>query len=198
MATDTADRHNETSRYILVLLVLTCAIPCCWVAVERQREKREGVAARAIRKRGGDVQCEQTWLGKLLRDESLVTVTKVFHQTDATDAELAHLEATPQLQWLWLNCSPITDAGVAHLEGLSELRVLRLDCSKVTDAGLVHLEGLSKLRTLGIGGSAVTDAGLAHLKGLSQLQWLWVGESRVTDAGVKKLQQALPNCKIER
>jgi hypothetical protein len=46
--------------------------------------------------------------------------------------------------------------------------------------------------------SEVTDAGLEHLKGLSRLQQLWLVSTKVTDAGVKKLQQALPKCRIVR
>jgi hypothetical protein len=44
----------------------------------------------------------------------------------------------------------------------------------------------------------ITDAGLAHLAGLAYLRRLVVGRTHVTDEGVKKLQQALPNCRIER
>ena len=44
----------------------------------------------------------------------------------------------------------------------------------------------------------VTDAGLVHLKGLSKLQMLSLSYTKVTDAGVKKLQAALPKCKISR
>jgi hypothetical protein len=33
---------------------------------------------------------------------------------------------------------------------------------------------------------------------LTQLQSLYVNNTKVTDEGVKKLQQALPHCKIER
>ena len=44
----------------------------------------------------------------------------------------------------------------------------------------------------------VTDAGLENLKGLHQLQSLWLCCTKVTDDGLKKLQQALPNCQIER
>jgi hypothetical protein len=47
-------------------------------------------------------------------------------------------------------------------------------------------------------GTEVTDVGLEHLKGLNKLQTLGLAETKVTDAGVKKLQQALPKCKIER
>jgi len=33
---------------------------------------------------------------------------------------------------------------------------------------------------------------------LTQLRTLDLSDTKVTDQGVKKLQQALPNCKIER
>jgi hypothetical protein len=99
----------------LMLLTVGVAVACSWVAVEMRNERRQKAAAEAIEKMGGGVESEATWLGRLLRDRSLVTATKMFHQTNATDAELAHLEGTPHLQWLWLNCSPITDAGVPDL-----------------------------------------------------------------------------------
>jgi hypothetical protein len=36
-----------------------------------------------------------------------------------------------------------------------------------------------------------------HIQGLSQLNVLDLRNTKVTDQGVKKLQQALPKCKIE-
>ena len=44
----------------------------------------------------------------------------------------------------------------------------------------------------------VTDAGLVHLKGMTNLQTLDLSFTNVTAAGVKKLQAALPKCKIIR
>ncbi len=37
---------------------------------------------------------------------------------------------------------------------------------------------------------------LEHLKRLTKLQSLYLQNTKVTDAGVKKLQQALPQCKV--
>ena len=66
------------------------------------------------------------------------------------------------------------------------------------DAQMAHLARLTHLRVLWLQETKVTDAGLAHLAGLTQLKCLFLEHTKVTDAGVKKLQQALPNCQINR
>ena len=73
---------------------------------------------------------------------------------------------------------------------------VHLPGSKVTDASLAHLKGLTGLKYLYLGDTQITDAGLEHLKGLRSLQILNLSITKVTDEGVKKLQQALPQCKI--
>ena len=90
---------------------------------------------------GGNVTSEQTWLGELLRDESLMNVTEV-----------------------GLGGRSITDAGLADLEALSQLQRLDLYDTQVSDAGLEHLQGLSQLLSLSLAGTEVTDAGLTHLQ----------------------------------
>jgi len=66
----------------------------------------------------------------------------------------------------------------------------------ITDDCVEHLKGLPQLQGLYLNSTLVTDAGLEHLKGLTELQCLYLIGTKVTDEGVKKLQQALPNCKI--
>jgi Leucine-rich repeat (LRR) protein len=68
----------------------------------------------------------------------------------------------------------------------------------INDADLIHVEGLTELRELDLGGTAISDAGLEHLRFLKQLRYLGIWRTKVSDAGVKKLQQALPKCKITR
>jgi len=93
---------------------------------------------------------------------------------------------------------PITDSDLKYLkEMLSELHSLSLGGTQVTDAGLEHLKGMSQLQHLYLNNTHVTDAGLEHLKGLTQLQELLLSGTQVTNEGVRKLQHALPNCKIE-
>jgi hypothetical protein len=182
------------SLFILTTLV---AIACSWLAVEMQNERRQWAAAKAIEKIGGKVQSEPTWLGKLLRDDSLVWVTYVdLAGEETTNDVLVHLQGLKRLQDLWLDHSGVTDAGLVHLLTLGQLQVLVLDNTEVTDAGLVHLQGLKQLQGLRLESTKVTDRGLVHLQGLKQLQYLSLDNTKVTDQGVKRLQQALPKCKI--
>jgi hypothetical protein len=116
---------------------------------------------------------------------------------NVTDTGLRQLKGLTQLKRLVLGVN-VTDTGVEHLKGLSQLKELFLRSPNVTDAGLEHLKDLTQLQRLAISLSPnVTDAGLEHLKGLTQLTNLILLGTRVTDEGKKKLQQALPNCKIE-
>ena len=123
---------------------------------------------------------------------------KVTDGVRVTDAELVHLKGLKNLGVLQIWATVITDAGLVHLKGLTKLEALSLSHTKVTDAGLVHLKGLKNLVSLQIVHTNITDAGLVHLEGLTGLKELFLMNTKVTDAGVKQLQQALPNCKIER
>jgi HlyD family secretion protein len=114
-----------------------------------------------------------------------------------TGAGLKHISGLTELQSLNLIWTQLTDAGLDYLEGLNKLQSLNLWSTKVTDVGMEHLKGLTQLQSLELGRSKVTDACLEHLQGLTQLQSLGLAETKVTDEGVKKLQKALPNCKIE-
>jgi hypothetical protein len=55
-----------------------------------------------------------------------------------------------------------------------------------------------KLQSLDLSYTRITDAGLEHLRGLTNLALLNLRDTQVTDGGVKKLEEALPNCKINR
>jgi hypothetical protein len=44
----------------------------------------------------------------------------------------------------------------------------------------------------------VNDYGLEHLKELTSLEVIQLGGTKVTNDGVKRLQEALPECKITR
>jgi len=116
--------------------------------------------------------------------------------TQVTDVGLGHLKGLTHLELLSLNQTRIGDHGLEHLKGLTELWVLNLGDTQITDAGLEHLKGLKHLQYLDLAGTRVTAAGLGHLKALTQLKGVQFRRAQVTDEDVRRLQRALPNCKI--
>jgi Ran GTPase-activating protein (RanGAP) involved in mRNA processing and transport len=67
----------------------------------------------------------------------------------------------------------------------------------VRDSGLKALGNL-RIHYLDLSGTGITNAGLEYLTGLRELQVIDLAATKVTDRGVSTLQQALPNCEIER
>jgi hypothetical protein len=181
------------SLFVLTLLV---AIGMSWLTVTIQCQRKQKAAAEIITNGGGTVSSRPTWLGKLLRDDSLIAVTVVNlsgvefvgGKPPTTDDVMPYLEGLDQLQELLLDETQVTDAGLAHLHGLSQLQTLDLAFTHVTDAGLVHLQELSQLRSLNLAVTPVSDAGLAHLHGLSQLRSLVLHGTKITDAGLVHLE----------
>ncbi len=160
-----------------------------------------------------------TWLRKFLGDDFFCTVVDAVPKNDTsililkdfsriqylylfnsqvTDAGLENLKGLTQLKELYVNSTEVTDAGLEHIKGLTQLQRLHLLDTKVTDVGLERFKELTQLKELDLSGTKVTDTGMEYLKGLSQLRVLLIQNTKVTDEGVKKLQQALPNCKIWR
>lgn len=144
--------------------------------------------------------------------------------TQATDSGLAYLKGMTALEILSLDRTQVTDHGLAHLEGMTKLEMLELNHTRITDNGLKHLEGMTSLEMLSLYHTQVTEEGAnrlqvvlpncmilhipshhdhrhppiaAHLEALAELEWLSLEGTQTTDEGVKKLQQRLPDCKIE-
>ncbi len=205
----------------LLLLVVAAAVPCSWLAAEVRIERDQWKAAEAIKAKGRFAWGDPTFLGKLLRDDSLVEIYNVdflkkptadddlaplrellqvrnldLDDTRITDAGLVNLERLTHLSSLGLTNTRVTDAGLGKLRGLNELTQLSLDDTNVTDAGLAHLEGLTNLYYLNLMNTRVTDAGLVHLARLKRLLQLGLSGTKVTREGVAKLQRALPQCEI--
>jgi hypothetical protein len=122
----------------------------------------------------------------------------VLADTSVTDLGMEYVVHLRQLQGLAFKNTEISDTGLKHIGAITNLIDLDLWGTKVTDVGLKYLAGLTKLQSLGLRDTKVTDSGLNHLKPLVNLRQLELSGTRVTDNGVKKLQEALPNCRIER
>jgi len=111
-------------------------------------------------------------------DECEVVATGSVHN----DARLELISEVPELRSLW----------VCSLRRTSSFDPL------LTDKGLATLAKIANLEELGISGECFTDSGLEHLMELTRLRRLRIVHTRVTEEGVKKLQQALPECQIDR
>jgi hypothetical protein len=206
----------------LLIVVALLAIPGSWVAV-RMKHQRDVAALRTagwgvaydymVDENGEYLKDDQppgpAWMRNLLGEGFLSDVAGVHEVCTRTDADLKMLEQFPHLRLLIAGAGdfeaasarggPITDAGLQHLKALTSLRVLILQHTLITDAGLECLSGLTDLQELSLcGNQGITDAGLEHLKGFKQLRELNLLCTEVTDEGVKRLQQALPDCEIDR
>jgi hypothetical protein len=159
--------------------------------------------------------------GRAVTDESLTPVEDLRHvrrfmlfsTPDVTDAGLAHLRYSTELQIadLWearvtgacfayfahldqlrelkiRKCRNLNDAGLSHLARLTQLRVLSLLDSKVTDGSLEHIGRLVQLRDLDLSGTEISGTGLAHLAGLVGLRKLDISETRVSGGSLAKLR----------
>jgi hypothetical protein len=203
----------QFSIWLLMMLTVVVAIPFSWVAVEIRAAKRQEEAVATIAKASGEVRYDwqggwvymveppqPRWLRRWCSDDFFGNVHAVefaylhFGITD-TPREIKSLIQTRYLDIAFNG--KITDAELKPLEDLPQVQQLFLGGAGVTDAGLEHVKGLAHLQWLWLGDTQITDAGLEHLKGLGNLQVVGLVGTKVTDRGVKKLQQALPNCKIE-
>jgi hypothetical protein len=118
------------------------------------------------------------------------------NRTQVVGPGLSHLCRLAHLEVLYLNRTQLTNEGLVYVGKLIHLTWLRLDKTKITDTGLENLKHLVDLEGLYLDHTEITDAGLEHLKGLTKLKDLSLFGTKVSSSGVKKLQQALPRCKI--
>ena len=122
--------------------------------------------------------------------------------TNVGDAGIAHVKALPELRCLWARETQVGDDGVACLKELPELQILDLSNTRVGNEGLKALRLFPKLESLSIYGVAIGEAELRTLETLDRLKELRLDfpEQRTdpdkANAMRERLQQALPNCKI--
>jgi hypothetical protein len=116
--------------------------------------------------------------------------------SDASDAGLAGAGGLPRLRWIYLYRTRVTDAGLAHLRDARELETLVLASANFTDAAFEHIAAHPRLKLLNLNGAHVTDAGIARLHGMTSLEEVLLADTGVSPEGVRRLQEALPHCKI--
>ncbi|HEY9718075.1 MAG TPA: protein kinase [Trichormus sp.] len=88
-------------------------------------------------------------------------------------------------------------AGIAKLANLN-LETLSLTNTPIRDSDLPVLKNFKSLKNLDLGATTITDAGLVTLADMKQLKSLKIKNLlMVTESGAKKLQAALPGCKVD-
>ena len=116
-------RWYQFSLRALLVFVVLVSIGMSWVAVRKQRVRRQREAVRAIEKLGGDVRYEEAqtpvprWLRELLGDDFFFLKVDTVHLsgTEVTDVGLEHLKWLATLEALFLSNTQVTDAGLESL-----------------------------------------------------------------------------------
>jgi hypothetical protein len=165
-------------------LVVAVAIPCSWMAEEIRRSRKQKAAVEAIEKFGGMIGYDYDYEHMdQLREPWLRTSLRELLGKDFFDVPVA--------------VSILSDQGIEHLGELKEVTWVALCGIQVTDEQLSSLKGLPELRRLDLVDIEITGARLENLKTLTTIRHLLFERTEVTDECVKKLQKALPSCKIE-
>jgi hypothetical protein len=201
-----------------------------WVAAKLRLARRQHDAAIAVVSRHGTVDygehfrleswgrlqmkppADHAWLRMRFGDDLFDTVTKVafFRRPAVTDADMALLDAFPDLEDLHVSKAPVTDfsrlarltklrrltlsevpicdPGLAAISRLPLLTDLSLNGTRIGDEGLAILGQMPQLRLLNLEWTKVTDAGMAHLAGLRRLEWLQLSCTEISDAGLAHLR----------
>lgn len=155
-------------------------------------------AMAALRQMGGSFKHDPTIGGLYLdlsdteaSDADLIHLNRVRHlvglgltNTRVTSAGLVHLKPLANLKALSLHGDQATEAGLSHIDNLHSLEQLFMGQTDVSDAAMKHLSGLTKLKMLSVRKTAVKDKGLAPLAELRNLKFLWLSNTKITDAGL--------------
>jgi len=112
-----------------------------------------------------------------------------FPSTDATDADLVHLQRLSSLEELIISGNEgITDSGLKNLEGLVNLRLLYLTAVPTNGSGLAHLSRLKKLEELNLAYAKLKSENMAHLAAFSSLKALDVSYTDFSDDSLEHLR----------
>jgi len=185
----------QFSLRMLLVFVLLLSVPLGWLAMKMQRARKQKEAMEMIVGMRGELWYEHEYRAMVFFSGKGVKWTPKpkrhkWLRTLLTDDGLSKV--------VYADCGwrGFRDVDIPKFNGLGGLQRLKLSGSDITDTGVTHLRGMTTLLMLELDFTQVTDAGLVHLEGLTNLEILSLRHTHVTDDGAKKLQQALPNCRI--
>ena len=103
----------------------------------------------------------------------------------------------PLLTYLAVKRCPLTPEGLREICKLKTLMTLGLDHTTASDDDMPYVAALPALKTLWLSKSQVTDKGLGVLGKVRSLEVVYVHGAEITSVGRRKLQEQLPNCRVE-
>lgn len=116
--------------------------------------------------------------------------------TQVDDGILGNVAKLEQLEHLTPSAL-VTDEGLPLLARLKGLKLISLNYTKVTDAGVIAMPEWPQLQSLWLDHLPLTDAVVPVLAKRKQLTYLNVQDTKITADGIARLQNSLPNCRIE-
>jgi hypothetical protein len=111
--------------------------------------------------------------------------------------DIPPIEHYHALMLLDLPGTHVGDRFIGRLAGLPKLACVYLWETRITDACLQVLPALPSLISLDVCKTAISDDGIEMLAKLTPLQNLRIHQTNITEDGYRRLQGALPRCKIE-
>ena len=204
-------------RTLLVVVTLFC-VGMSWFAVRMQKARKQRDTVVAIEKSGGWVRydCDYdgagqliqnaappypAWVCKYLGEDFVATVIEA---AVTNDEGLKCVEDLPRLRSLQIGRGSYGEEEEFAFVRRHSIHLEPTDLFDlhVSAAALKHIEGLTQLRELKIFHVPLTDAYLEQVQHLPNLQKLRLqpnpGMKREGyEERVRKLQQAMPNCKLD-
>lgn len=114
-----------------------------------------------------------------------------------TNVDIRVVSRMNDLRWLLLAGTKVRDHELSALLSLSKLERLDLSATSVTDEGVVYIANVDTLKDLTLGGDLITDECIPHLLKLHRLERLDLRGTGVSEEGAERLENGLPNCRIQ-
>ena len=162
------------SRKFLIRVAVILLIPVVWYGWRFYEKQRQESAVRAIRAAGGDVaiRSEMRWPMLLIFINADIPRHVDLSETEASDADIRHVNKLRFFDWLSLSHTNITDEGLKDLRRLGTFFNLNLEGTDISDEGLRHLRAAWRLTWLDLSGTDITSDGLRHQVDLEYLRYL--------------------------
>jgi hypothetical protein len=157
---------------LFLMLVFAAALPLALPGTIRGESAAGDDLHKHIAKLGGKIERNQ-WQKEFTRYNVSLRGLKI------SDADLAPLAKSQEIETLDLALTPITDAAIEHINAMAALNGLDFTGTKITDLALAKLRIARKLYQIDLGNTLVTAKGVQDL--VQKCQDLTVGEVAVGD-----------------